>query len=67
MTRLLSSSINRKGGECIEVLVHFDNSIFFVKEFGNFVSHLSNNLSVNIPIRSFTCDTIPFKVACQNP
>jgi hypothetical protein len=37
MTRLY------KGGECLEVLVHQDGSLFYVKEFGNFVAHLESN------------------------
>lgn len=43
-------------------MVHQDGSIFHVKDSGNFVTHLSTNLTDVRHIRSFTCDTIPFSV-----
>lgn len=40
MTRLLGETSNSKGGESIEVMIHEDGTIFYVKEYGNFISHL---------------------------
>jgi len=40
MTRLLGARGNVRGGECLEVMVHQDGSIFFVKENGNFITHM---------------------------
>ena len=66
MTRLLDQGGAAKGGECLEVMIHEDGSIFFVKEFGNFISHLQSNLTEVPPLRNFTCDTIPFIVHSIN-
>mmetsp|Transcript_41908 Transcript_41908/g.64139 ORF Transcript_41908/g.64139 Transcript_41908/m.64139 type:complete len:87 (+) Transcript_41908:1452-1712(+) len=64
MTRLLGPRLGdwSAGGDFLEVLVHLDSSVFFVKEKGNFISHIANNLKLSKPIRNFTCDTIPFSV-----
>lgn len=42
MSRLLPTSSN--SAENLEVLVNLDGTIFFVKEHGNFISHLQSNL-----------------------
>jgi len=52
-------------GQEVEVVVHEDESLLFLKEGGNFVSHLMENDFNVPPIRSFTCDTIPFSVSSQ--
>ena len=44
------------------MLVHQDSSIFFVKDNGNFISHLQSNLKDIGALRNFTCNTIPFVV-----
>ena len=67
LTRLLGlrgtgSSIHNQGGDSLEVQVHIDSSILFVKEHGNFISHISANLKEVQALRHFTCDTIPFTV-----
>lgn len=64
MTRLLQPRGNIRGGEQIEVMIHLDGSVFLVKEGGNFVTHLSTNFKDTLPLRNFTCDTIPFVVHC---
>ena len=64
MTRLLGARGGAKGGECLEVMIHRDGSVFFVKEYGAFVSHLQSNLKDIAPLRNFTCDTVPFVVHC---
>ena len=56
----------REGGESLEVHMHQDNSVFFLKDGGNFITHIVQNL-INVPIlRSFTCNTIPFSVRLVN-
>ena len=50
------------GGDQLEVLVHQDGSIFHVKDHGNFITQIETNQKEEKPIRSFTCDTIPFNV-----
>lgn len=62
MTRLLSARGRCRGGECLEVQVHLDGSVFYIKEHGNFISHLTSNCKDTLPLRNFTCDTIPFVV-----
>ena len=66
MTRLLGPRGGSKGGESLEVMIHRDGSIFFVKEYGAFISHLQSNLNDIAPLRNFTCDTIPFVAHCVN-
>ena len=61
MTRLLTNSQL----PTLEVQVHSDGSIFYVKEGGNFISHLTSNNTKKPIIRKFTCDTIPFSVPAQ--
>jgi len=63
MTRLLGKRVNSQvGGDALEVLVHLDSSVFFVREYGNFISHIASNHADVRPLRNFTCDTIPFSV-----
>lgn len=62
MSRLLPARDDIRGGECLEVMIHTDGSVFHVYENGNFVTHLCSNLKDNAALRNFTCDTIPFVV-----
>lgn len=62
ITRLLGSRDTLKGGEQVEVMIHQDGSVFHVKEYGNFISHLQTNMNDQLPLRNFTCDTVPFVV-----
>ena len=62
MTRLLGQRGSSKAGECLEVMVHQDGSVFHVKDHGNFIAHLQSNMTEIKPLRNFTCDTIPFVV-----
>jgi hypothetical protein len=51
----------------LEVAVHEDDSVFWVKEGGNFVNHLASNLLSEPVLRSFTGDTVPFQVQSHLP
>ena len=57
MTRLLESKylifndgytheqIKREGGQNLEVHLHGDNTVFYVKDAGNFITHIQKNLN----------------------
>ena len=57
----MSRLIDGKNGT-IEVQVHQDDTIFHVKDFGNFIRHQESNLKDVVALRNFTCDTVPFIV-----
>jgi hypothetical protein len=49
-------------GEFLEVIIHQDNSLLLIREQGRYVNHYLENSILKAPLRSFTCDTVPFSV-----
>ena len=64
---LCTTRIMPNCGEEVEVVLHEDSTVLYIRERGNFVTHFGANLEAVPHIRKFTCDTVPISVsACNN-